>query len=83
MPARGASTTFYVDLSDSSGTMTPVVGKDYDTFKVVASDMKVGGQEAQMTSWFSEGVGMVKQTFSLPGAGVDVTLELEKFTAGK
>jgi hypothetical protein len=59
-------------------------GKDYEnTWKVDAAEMKVGNQDAKMTSWFDKDAGMVKQIFALPGAGVDVTLELDKFTPGK
>jgi hypothetical protein len=55
----------------------------YDTFLVTSTDLKVGGQDAQMKAWFAKDKGMVKQTFSLPNSGVDVTLELDKFTPGK
>lgn len=60
-----------------------VGGKDYDAFLVTASDLKIGGQDATMKTWFAKDVGMVKQIFTQPNAGLDVTLELEKFTAGK
>jgi hypothetical protein len=60
-----------------------VLNAEYDTFLVTATDLKIGGQDAQMKQWFNKDLGMVKQTFSLPNAGVDVMLELEKFTPGK
>jgi hypothetical protein len=71
------------DMTIKEEKKLKVLGKEFDTFKVTAPNMKVGGQDAQMTSWFDKDVGMVQQTFVLPGAGVDVKLELEKFTAGK
>jgi hypothetical protein len=79
--AQGFDITATLKVSEDK--KLKVLTKDYDTFKVEASAMKVGNQEAKMTSWFDKEMGMVKQTFALPGAGVDVTLELEKFTAGK
>jgi hypothetical protein len=56
---------------------------EYDTFLVTSTDLKIGGQDAQMKAWFDKEKGMVKQTFELPNSGVNVTLELDKFTPGK
>jgi hypothetical protein len=73
------------------GTMTvaeeknvKVGSKDYDTlFLVSSSNLKVGGQDAVMKTWFARDVGMVKQIFQMSGSNIDVTVELDKFTAGK
>jgi len=60
------------------------VGKtEYTAFQVKSSDLKMGGQNATMETWFAKDVGMVKQHFKLPGSGLERTIELEKFTAGK
>jgi len=60
------------------------VGKtEYTAFQVKSAELKMGGQNASMEACFAKDVGMVKQQFKLPGAGLERTIELEKFTAGK
>jgi hypothetical protein len=60
-----------------------VGSKEYDTFLVTSSNMKFAGQDVELKTWYAKDVGMVKQTFVQPGAGLDITLELDKFTPGK
>jgi hypothetical protein len=52
-------------------------------FKAFVTDIKAEaeGKPIHSTIWFAEGVGKIKQTLDL--GGVQVTLELEKFTPGK
>jgi hypothetical protein len=56
---------------------------EYDAIVVTSENLKISGQEATMTTWFDKEKGMVKQAYSLPNSNVDVTLELDKFNAGK
>jgi hypothetical protein len=60
------------------------IGKDeYSTILVKSSDLKMGPQAAAVETWYAKDRGMVKQHFRIPGAGFDITLELEKFTPAK
>jgi hypothetical protein len=61
------------------------VGKDeYRTaYLVKSTDLKMGLQSATAERWYAKDRGMVKYNFRIPSAGVEVSLELEKFTAGK
>jgi hypothetical protein len=60
------------------------VGKEeYTTFLVKTSDLTMGDQSASNEAWYAKDRGMVKQHFRIPGASLDVTLELEKFTPGQ
>jgi hypothetical protein len=56
---------------------------EYDTMLVKSNNLKIGLQEAVVETWYAKDRGMVKQHFRIPSAGFDITLELEKFTAGK
>jgi hypothetical protein len=56
---------------------------EYDTVAVKSNNLKMGAQDAILEAWYAKDRGMVKQHFRIPGAGFDITLELEKFTAGK
>ena len=71
-------------LSVAADSEKVTVGKEtYDAVLVKSSDLKMGGQAAVMECWYAKDRGMVKQHFRIPGASLDVTVELEKFTAGK
>jgi hypothetical protein len=59
--------------------ITVPAGK-YQTLKADV-DTSVMGQQVKSTYWFAPEVGVVKQTMVIQGR--DVTLELEKFEAGK
>jgi hypothetical protein len=53
----------------------------YDAVRVSAEKFVVAGQKMDMDAWYVRGVGMVKQRIAL--AGLDVVMELEKYTPGK
>ncbi len=55
----------------------------YDALSVKSSDFTMGEQSAAIESWYAKDVGMVKQHLRLPGADLDIVLELVKFTPGK
>jgi hypothetical protein len=57
--------------------------QEYDTLLVVSTDLKLAGQDVEIMTWYAKDVGMVKQTVKQPTVGLDITLELEKFTPGK
>ncbi|HYV39689.1 MAG TPA: hypothetical protein VE988_28630 [Gemmataceae bacterium] len=60
------------------------IGKTtYDAITVKSSEMFMGNQPVTMQVWYAKDIGMVKQHLKLASADLDVTLELEKFTAGK
>lgn len=65
----------------SNEDVTVPAGK-YKTIKVVSeADVKPSGQKIFNTVWMAEGIGIVKQFTDL--GPVQITLELEKFEAGK
>jgi hypothetical protein len=70
-------------MNCSQANKLKVGEKEYDTFLVMSSGMKIAGQDVEMKAWFNKEVGMVKQVFKQPGIDLDLTLELDKFTPGK
>lgn len=52
----------------------------YKTFRVASQDLEVNSLKPTITTFFAEGVGMVKQVVSIGDAKVEI--ELEKFEAG-
>jgi hypothetical protein len=52
------------------------------TAQPVEMTIQTMGQTIKATNWYADGVGIVKQEMALPG-GINVTMELKKFTAGK
>jgi hypothetical protein len=57
--------------------------QEYDTIVVTSSNLKFAGQDMEMKIWYAKDVGMVRQTVTQPSIGLDVTLELDKFTPAK
>jgi hypothetical protein len=60
--------------------VTVPAGK-YKTFRVVSIDLEVNALKPSITTYYAEGVGMVKQTLEVGDAKAEIVLE--KFEAGK
>jgi hypothetical protein len=58
-----------------------VPANTYKSMRVTSKDLQADGLNPTVSSWYAEGVGMVKQVIS--EGGQTITIELEKFTAGK
>jgi hypothetical protein len=52
----------------------------YKTFRVASQDLEVNSLKPTITTFFAEGVGMVKQILAMDDAKVEI--ELERFEAG-
>ena len=51
----------------------------YKTFRIASQDLEVNALKATITTFYAEGVGMVKQIIEMGEAKIEI--ELEKFTA--
>ncbi|MCU0703657.1 MAG: hypothetical protein MUF18_06750 [Fimbriiglobus sp.] len=69
-----------VEFETKDGEKVKVAAGEY-TATPVEMVVKAGGQTVNVTTWYAEGVGMVKQEMSL--GGQKITMELKKFTAAK
>jgi hypothetical protein len=52
----------------------------YRTFRVASQDLEVNSLRPNITTYFTQGIGMVRQTIEMGGAKIEI--ELEKFEAG-
>ena len=86
---NGATWTEKLQINGMDATVVTEVGETEDV-KVAAgkykatpheATIKIAGQEVKATSWYADGVGIVKQKMSF--GGIDATMELKKFTKGE
>jgi hypothetical protein len=78
------------NFAPPQATMTVVEAKklkigdrEYDTVLVKSSQLKYFTQDVEIQTWYDKEAGMVKQIVSQPAAGINVKVELTKFTPGK
>jgi len=85
---NGATWTEEIKINGMDAEVKTTVG-DTEDVKVPAGKykatpheavIKIGGQEVKATSWYADGVGIVKQKMTF--GGIEATMELKKFTKG-
>lgn len=69
-----------VEYEFKEGEIEVAAGK-YKTVITETTKAEAGGQEFSAKIWYAKGVGMVKTKMKI--AGMDIEIELKKFTAGK
>lgn len=78
--SKGDGTTFRGSFQVSEQEIKVPAGTYKKAFRVVSQDLEVNSLKPTITTFFAEGVGMVKQTIEMGEAKIEI--ELEKFEAG-
>jgi hypothetical protein len=77
--SKGDGKTFRGSFQVGEQEITVPAGA-YKTFRVASQDLEVNALKPAITTYFAEGIGMVKQTIEMGDAKIEI--ELEKFEAG-
>jgi hypothetical protein len=77
--SKGDGKTFRGNFQVAEQEITVPAGT-YKTFRVASQDLEVNSLKPNITTFFAQGVGMVKQTIEMGNAKIEI--ELEKFEAG-
>ncbi|MHB1423684.1 MAG: hypothetical protein ACYC3I_10920 [Gemmataceae bacterium] len=77
--SKGDGKNFRGGFQVSEQEITVPAGK-YKTFRVASQDLEVNALKPSITTFFAEGVGMVKQIIEVGDAKVEI--ELDKYEAG-
>lgn len=77
--SKGDGKTFRGSFQAAEQEITVPAGT-YKTFRIASQDLEVNSLKPNITTFFAQGVGMVKQIIEMGDAKIEI--ELEKFEAG-